>query len=76
MIPRQYKSEELVGKKCRPLREMQNGGGQGITPDTICTIVSAHYGITIKTDPCPHCGQYAKISRIDRKDLELVEVEP
>lgn len=73
MIPKRFNSIDLVGKKCRPVRDLLNHEGQGITVDTVCTIVSAHYGIKIKTDPCPHCGQYAVISRINRDDLELIE---
>lgn len=73
MIPRRIKSDDLIGRKCKPVRDIQNGAGHGITPSTICTIVAAHYGVEVKTDPCPCCGQYAVISRIDRKDLDLVD---
>lgn len=73
MIPKKYNALDLVGKKCRPVRNLENREGQGITADTICTIISAHYGIKIKTDICPHCGQYAVISHISREDLELIE---
>lgn len=72
MISRRYKADELVGKKCRPIHSIKNGGGMVITPDTVCTIVSAHYGVEIKTEKCPHCGMYANISRIPREDLELL----
>lgn len=73
MIPRKIKSDDLVGRKCKPVRNIQNGAGHGITPNTVCTIISAHYGVEIKTDPCPCCGQYTVISRIDRKDLDLID---
>lgn len=72
MISRRYKADELVGKKCRPIHSIKNGAGMVITPDTVCTIVSAHYGVEIKTEKCPHCGMYASISRIPREDLELL----
>lgn len=72
MISRRYKADELVGKKCRPIHSIKNGAGMVITPDTVCTIVSAHYGVEIKTEKCPNCGMYAIISRIPREDLELL----
>lgn len=72
MISRRYKADELVGKKCRPIHSIKNGAGMVITRDTVCTIVSAHYGVEIKTEKCPHCGMYASISRIPREDLELL----
>lgn len=72
MIPRKYKADELIGLKCRPTHPIKNGAGMVITPDTVCTIVSAHYGVEIKTEKCPHCGMYAIISRIPREDLELL----
>ena len=73
MISRKYKAYELIGKKCRPVHSLKNGAGMVITTDTICTIRSAHYGVEIATEKCPHCGMYAIISRISREELELVE---
>ena len=73
MISRRYKADELVWKKCKPIHSIKNGGGMVMTPDTVCTIVSAHYGVEIKTEKCPCCGMYAIISRIPREDLELIE---
>lgn len=73
MIPKKYKADDLIGKKCRPLRNIRNGGGDAVSPDSVCIIVAAHYGISIKTPRCPHCGQYCYITRIKREDLELVE---
>ena len=73
MISRKHKADELVGKKCRPVYSIRNGAGMVITPDTVCTIVSAHYGVEIRTEKCPCCGMYAIISRIFREDLELIE---
>ena len=75
MIDRKYRREDLIGKKCRPTRFIKNGGGDGITTDTICTIkdVVRGHGFTIQTDKCPHCGQYAYITRVNRQDLRLFE---
>ena len=71
MISKKFTAKELIGLKCRPVRDIHNGNGDGITPDTLCTITSAHYGINIKTEKCPCCGQYCCISRISREDLVL-----
>ena len=73
MISKKYKAEQLIGRKCRPTRNIINGAGDGITPDTICTIRAAHYGVEIQTEKCPHCGQYCRITRISREDLELID---
>lgn len=75
MIPTKYKRDDLIGKKCHPVHDIKNGGGAGITPATICTIVDVvrGHGFTIKTDVCPHCGQYAYIARIPRNCLELIK---
>lgn len=72
MISRRYKADELIGLKCRPTHPIKNGAGMVITPDTILTIRSAHYGVEVATEKCPCCGMYAIISRIPREDLELL----
>lgn len=75
MIEKKYCGKDLVGKKCRPVRNICNGAGQGITAETICTIVSVvrGHGFIVQTEKCPCCGQYARISRVNRNDLELIE---
>lgn len=77
MIDRKFSGKDLIGRKCRPVRPFHNGGGEGVSPDTICTVVNVirGHGFTIKTEKCQHCGQYAYISRVSRNDLELVEAE-
>lgn len=78
MIDRKYSGKDLIGRKCRPVRPIRNGGGEGVTQDTICTIVNVvrGHGFIIQSEKCPHCGQYAYISRISRNDLELLEEMP
>ena len=75
MVDRKYRRDDLIGKKCRPVRPIHNGKGEGITTDTVCTIkdVVRGHGFTIQTDKCPHCGQFSYITRVKRQDLELVE---
>ncbi len=73
MIPRRYRSNELIGRKCKPVHSIRNGAGIVITPDTVCTIRSAHYGVEVSTEKCPCCGMYCIISRISRDELELID---
>lgn len=75
MIDKKFKCKDLIGKKCRPVRTVRNVAGYGITTGTICTIkdVVRGHGFTIQSDKCPHCGQFAHITRVNRQDLELVE---
>lgn len=73
MINRRLTGAFLVGKKCRPVHTIRNGGGACVTPATLCTIVNVvpGHGFTIQTEKCPHCGQYAYIARVGRDELEL-----
>ncbi len=73
-IPKSYKGADLIGRKVRPTHDIRNGGGCGISPDTVCTIVSVvrGHGFTIKSEKCPCCGQYAYIARVHREDLDLI----
>ena len=73
MIDKKYQSKDLIGRTCRPTVSFQNGGGHGVSRNTLCTIkdVVRGHGFTIETRKCPHCGQYARISKVSRCDLEL-----
>lgn len=75
MIPQRYSGKKLIGRLCRPTREIRNGAGQGVSPGTVCIIrdVVRGHGITIQANTCPCCGQYAYITRVPRTDLELID---
>lgn len=77
MIDKRIKSEELVGKKCRPVNEIRNGAGEVVSRETVCTIIRAGrgHGITIQTAVCPCCGQSCVIRGIGRDELTLMEEE-
>lgn len=75
MISRKYTSYQLCGKRVRFEQDMETRGGQGVLKGTIGTIIDASYGITVKTDFCPHCGQYCIIRKISRDDLTLLYEE-
>lgn len=75
MIPKKYNREQLIGKKCKPVCSIKNGAGECISPNTICTIknVVRGHGLTIRTEPCEHCGQSAYITRVPRESLQLLD---
>lgn len=76
MIPKKYTGEMLKGRKARCLVDIGNRGGNWISKGSKVTIVKAvrGKGITIKTETCPCCGQYCYITRVNREELELLEV--
>lgn len=77
MISQKLTRLDLVGRKCRPTRNIRNDAGEGVSPETICTIINVvrGKGITIETAKCPCCGQYSWITGVSRNDLELLEDE-
>lgn len=77
MIDKKYRDEDLIGRKCRPVHNICNRAGQGITPNTVCTIVNVvrGHGFIVQTEKCPCCGQYTRISHVSRNDLELIGEE-
>ena len=74
MISKKYKGVELKGKKAKVDYDIRNGGGQGISAGSTVSIVNVvrGKGLTIKTEKCPHCGQYAYITGVAREELTLL----
>lgn len=74
MIPKKYTGKMLAGRKARVLQEACNGAGQGLTAGAVVTIVRAvpGQGLTIKTETCPHCGQFTRMTGLRREELELI----
>lgn len=73
MISEKITMKSCVGKFAMLDRTLRNHAGEGIVAGTKVKIVSANSrGMTIKTDVCPHCGQFAVITHIKRCDLTLV----
>lgn len=75
MIAKKYKGVELKGKKAKVDCDIRNGAGQGIGKGSIVTIVGVvrGKGLTIKTEKCPHCGQYAYITGVSREKITLLK---
>jgi hypothetical protein len=59
------------GKKVRTLIEMRNGL-MVIPEGTICTITRKYQGFNLTSEPCKSCGVQIRISRVHRRDVELI----
>ena len=75
MIDKKLNGERLVGRLCRPVREIRNGAGMIVTRDTVCEIwsVTPGSGFSIVTEKCPCCGMKAYITHVKRHEIELVD---
>ena len=62
----------FIGKKVRTLVQMQNGLIV-IPKGKICKITRKFGGFNLTTEPCEHCGVGIRISRVHRRDVELIE---
>ncbi len=64
---------DYVGRRVRTLRKMGNGYGS-IPAGTECRVRGTwRSGVSIETDPCPHCGMALYISQVHRNDVALLE---
>lgn len=74
MIPRKFTGEMLKGRKATLERDIRNVAGVAIGKGATVTItgVVRGKGLTIKTEKCPHCGQYSYITTVQREDLTLL----
>lgn len=75
MITKSYTREKLVGKTAICEEDIRNHGGEGVSKGSLVTIknIVRGKGITIRTETCPVCGQYAYISGVDRECLTLLD---
>lgn len=74
-IPRKYTATMLEGRACHLVENTENRAGQGDSPATRCRIISAHCGVTIKTNECLACGLSAYIAKIPRSNVFLAGQE-
>ncbi len=72
MIPKSFRSRDMVGMEVRTVREIKNGAGIVVPKGKTVKITGFGRAFTIKTGECPHCGLSAYISGITRADVELV----
>ena len=64
---------KLKGRKVRTMRDLENGWGR-IPAGTIATITKKHGGFSLMTEPCPHCGLRASISKVQYQDVFLLPI--
>lgn len=63
--------KQLLGREVRTLIKMQNG--YGVIPEgTICKITRKFQGYSLTTAKCGHCGMQIRISRVHRRDVQLL----
>lgn len=62
----------FLGKKVRTLMQMQNGN-MVIPEGAVCTITRKYQGFDLESAPCKCCGVQVLISRVPRRDVELIE---
>lgn len=67
--------KDLVERRVRTLAEMSNGF-MTIPAGTICAVTTTHQGLlSLKSEPCPHCGVRIHISRVSRFAVEFFPTE-
>jgi len=74
MNARTYKKHTeafFMGRKVRTLIEMRNNN-MVIPAYSLCTITRKFDGFNLTSDPCKHCGVRISISRVHRRDVELI----
>lgn len=63
--------ESFMGRKVRTLIKMQNGL-MVIPAGSICEITRKFDGFNLTADPCLNCGVRIRITRVHRRDVELI----
>jgi hypothetical protein len=67
------KMEDLRGRTVRTRRAMSNGWME-IPAGTVCIVTGWwRSGVSLKSEPCPHCKVKASISHVHRDDVLLVD---
>lgn len=67
--------EAMRGTRVWAATTLQNGMG-ALPRGTQLTIVGKQGGLTLRSEPCPHCGVVFRISRVLARDVRLTEVAP
>lgn len=75
MISEKITMKSCVGKYATLDRDIKNGAGAGMGKGCRVKIIgSNNYGMTIRSEKCSCCQQFSEISRVQRRDLTLMEV--
>lgn len=73
MIPSKFRSFEIVGRTARTLVDIYANDHVAIKAGSIVVITEAHYGCTIRTQPCTQSGVFYYAKKVRRSALELVD---
>lgn len=74
IVPTPKLKRDYYGKTVRTLRPMNNG--YTCTPaGSIALVVGTANSIGLIFSKCPHCGVQTKISKVNSRDLEFIELE-
>jgi len=67
--------KEFIGRKVKSLYILTNGMGQ-FPAGTVWIIRAKFNGFWLRSDPCPHCGCQANISRVEPSNVVLLPADP
>ena len=71
-IPDNIKMRDCIGRYATLDRSVENGAGHGIAKGSKVKIISYSRSLTVRTDPCEHCGQFTKIRGVTKAELTLL----
>lgn len=73
MIDKKVTMKSCIGKYAILERDIKNDMGQGMGKGCKVKIVgSNNWGMTIQTEKCTCCQQFAEIKHIQRRDLTII----
>ena len=74
MIPEEITMKSCIKRYATLDRDIHNGDGEGMGAGCRVIIISANNrGMTVQTEKCPCCQQFATISNVKRCDLTLIK---
>ena len=71
-----YKSKSdkwFTGRRVRTLIEVM-AAGAFIPAGTVALVVRKHWGLTLRFDPCDHCGIALVAEKVQPEDVQLIDV--
>ena len=63
----------FVGRRVRTLIEIMTVGVV-VPAGTVALVVRKHWGLTLRFDPCNHCGIAIVAERVQPEDVQLIDV--
>jgi len=69
---RKLTERELKGKRVR-LLEATYTGAMIIPKGAICTVTGKFKGISLNSEPCPHCGVVIRVMRVQPYQVEFLD---